>query len=230
MCGRYTLRARLNTALMELEAENRIEGEWRERYNIAPTQQVAIVRPDVDTGKRELVALRWGLVPFWADDVKIGYTMINARSETLLEKKSFSGPLKKRRCIVLADGFFEWKKLGTKTKGKEDKLAHFIHMKDDRVFAFAGLWESNKKATGEPIETCTIITTSPNELMSDLHDRMPAILSESGIDAWLDPKNDKPELLLPLLAPYPDAEMEAYPVSSFVNNVKNQGSECVERV
>lgn len=224
MCGRYTLRTRLNNALLQLEAENRIEGEWRERYNIAPTQQVAIVRPDADTGKRELVALRWGLVPFWADDVKIGYTMINARAETLVEKKSFKGPLQKRRCVVLADGFYEWKKLGGK-----DKQPYYIKMRDDRVFAFAGLWDVCKKIS-PTVESCTIVTTTPNTLMSELHDRMPAILSKSGIDAWLDPKNDNVDRLLPLLAPYPDAEMEAYPVSSFVNNVKNQGAECVERV
>src|SRR5262245_52857357 len=121
--------------------------------------------------------------------------MINACAEILLTKKSFKGLLPKRRCVILADGFYEWKKAGTKTKNKEDKIAHFIHMKDDRVFAFAGLWESNRKVQdavrlGHPIETCTIITTSPNELMKDLHDRMPAILSPARVEAWLDRKNE----------------------------------------
>ncbi len=207
---------------MELEAENRIEGEWRERYNIAPTQQVAIVRPDADTGKRELVALRWGLVPFWADDVKVGYTMINARAETLVEKKSFKGPLQKRRCVVLADGFYEWKKLGGK-----DKQPYYIKMRDDRVFAFAGLWDVNKKIS-PTVESCTIVTTTPNKLMSELHDRMPVILGKQGIDFWLDPKNDNAEQVVRVLGPYPYAKMEAYAVGPTVNSVKNQGSECME--
>ncbi|ODA28648.1 SOS response-associated peptidase [Planctopirus hydrillae] len=218
MCGRYTLRTHLNQLLQLYAAKSQVE--WKPRYNIAPTQQVAAVRSLPDSTSRELVLLRWGLVPAWADDPKIGSRMINARAETLAEKPSFKTALRRRRCLVLADGFYEWR-----TEG-QSKQPFCIRMKDARPFAFAGLWERWTKS-GSPIETCTIITTNANTLMSELHDRMPVILSPAAADVWLDQKIEQPELLLSLLGPYPDDEMEAYPVSTLVNSPKNESSECI---
>ncbi len=218
MCGRYTLRTHLNQLLQLYAAKSQVE--WKPRYNIAPTQQVAAVRSLPDSTSRELVLLRWGLVPAWADDLKIGSRMINARAETLAEKPSFKTALRRRRCLVLADGFYEWR-----TEG-QSKQPFCIRMKDARPFAFAGLWERWTKS-GSPIETCTIITTNANTLMSELHDRMPVILSPAAADVWLDQKIGQSELLLSLLGPYPDDEMEAYPVSTLVNSPKNESSECI---
>lgn len=218
MCGRYTLRTHLNQLLQLYAAKSQVE--WKPRYNIAPTQQVAAVRSLPDSTSRELVLLRWGLVPAWADDLKIGSRMINARAETLAEKPSFKTALRRRRCLVLADGFYEWR-----TEG-QSKQPFCIRMKDARPFAFAGLWERWTKS-GSPIETCTIITTNANTLMSELHDRMPVILSPAAADVWLDQEIEQPELLLSLLGPYPDDEMEAYPVSTLVNSPKNESSECI---
>ena len=218
MCGRYTLRTRLNRLLQIYAAES--EAELEPRYNIAPTQEVAAVRTLSDSTSRELVLLHWGLIPAWAEDPKIGNRMINARAETVAEKPSFRNALKHRRCLVVADGFYEWRKQG------KTKQPYFIRMKDERPFAFAGLWERWKKPN-LTIESCTIITTSANKLMSDLHDRMPVILSQNDIAIWLDQKIDQPEPLLPLLDPYPDDEMAAYPVSTLVNSPKNESGECV---
>ncbi len=218
MCGRYTLRTHLNQLLQLYAAQSQVE--WEPRYNIAPTQQVAAVRSIPDSTSRELVLLRWGLVPAWADDLKIGNRMINARAETLAEKPSFKTALRRRRCLVLADGFYEWRQEG------QSKQPLFIRMKDAKPFAFAGLWERWTKS-GTPIDTCTIITTSANTLMSKLHDRMPAILSQAAADVWLDQDIEQPEPLLSLLGPYPDDEMEAYPVSTLVNSPKNESSECI---
>ncbi|WP_234824038.1 SOS response-associated peptidase [Bremerella cremea] len=219
MCGRYTLRARLNQLLQIYAAESDVELE--PRYNIAPTQDVATVRSTADSATRELALLHWGLIPSWADDPKIGNHMINARGETVAEKPSFRTALKRRRCLVLADGFYEWKKEG------KAKQPHFIRMKDDGPIAFAGLWEHWRK-NGLTIESCTIITTSANKLMSELHDRMPVILSGNDIDLWLDQKVEDSKTLLPMLDPYPDEEMETYPVSTLVNSPKNESSECIE--
>lgn len=218
MCGRYTLRTRLNQLLQLYAAQSQIE--WEPRFNIAPTQQVAAVRSLPDSTSRELVLLRWGLVPAWADDPKIGNRMINARAETLAEKPSFKTALKRRRCLVLADGFYEWRKQG------KMKQPFFIRMKDSRPFAFAGLWECWKKSA-PPIESCTIITTNANGLMSELHDRMPVILSPTAAEIWMDQEIDRPEPLLSLLQPYADDEMEAYPVSTLVNSPKHDSSACI---
>ncbi len=221
MCGRYTLRTQLNRLLQIYAAESEVQ--WEPRYNIAPTQNAAAVRPVPDSTSRELVLLHWGLIPSWADDPKIGNRMINARGETVAEKPSFKNALKHRRCLVLADGFYEWRKDG------KTRQPYFIRMKDEGPIAFAGLWERWKK-NGLAIESCTIITTSANTLMSELHDRMPVILSKSDIDIWLDQKIDQPESLLPLLDPYPDDEMEAYPVSTLVNSPKHDSNECIEPI
>ena len=191
-------------------------------YNIAPMQQIAAVRSSELDG-HELVMFRWGLVPGWADDLSIGNRMINARAESVAEKPAFRTAFKKRRCLVLADGFYEWQKTG------KAKQPYFIHLKGRKPFCFAGLWERWSKGE-KPVETCTILTTDANKLMAPLHDRMPVIIAPKDYGLWLDAAVQEPERLQALLQPYPDAEMEAYPVSTLVNSPKNNSPECVEPI
>ena len=195
------------------------------RFNIAPTQPVAIVRlaPGTATPTRELVAVRWGLIPSWADDPAIGNRMINARAETVADKPSYRAAFRRRRCLVPADGFYEWQRV----EGK--KQPHFIHLDDDRPFAFAGLWESWEGPDHSHIESCTIITAEPNELMRPIHNRMPVILKEEDYQAWLDTNQSDRETVLPLLAPYPADQMAAHPVSTYVNSPMREGPECIQR-
>jgi len=194
--------------------------ELSPRFNIAPTQAVAAVRARADGG-RELVALTWGLIPSWSKDRTIGSRMINARAETVGEKPAFRAALRARRCLVLADGFYEWQKLGTR------KQPHHIRMRDGRPFAFAGLWERWTPAEGDPVESCTIITTLPNEVVAPIHDRMPAILAPADLDRWLDPGARDPAAVAALLRPYPAGDMTAYPVSLRVNSPGADDPSCV---
>ena len=220
MCGRYTLRSNLKQLAGLFHVGDVHLPLFGPRYNIAPSQDVLAVRqPD----GREFVELKWGLVPSWAKDSKIGYRMINARCESIAEKPSFRSALKKRRCPIPADGFYEWKKIGAKTK-----QPYYVHLKEDQPFAFAGLWEHWKR-DGEIIESCTIITTEANELMKPLHDRMPVILPAESYDEWLDPDNQEMEDLPKLLKPYPPEEMDAYPISTYVNSPKNQGRSALSQ-
>jgi putative SOS response-associated peptidase YedK len=193
------------------------------RYNIAPTQKVAAVRPAVQGG-RELVLLRWGLIPSWAGDPSIGSRLLNARAETVAEKPSFRSALQRRRCLIAADGFFEWQA----QKGK--KQPYYFRLADGRPFAFAGLWERWSRGGGEPLETCTIITTEANDLVRSYHERMPVILPTAAHAAWLDTSLHRPEPLLPLLCPYPGEEMAAYPVNPLVNSPRTDDARCIERV
>lgn len=221
MCGRYTMHTDVDKLIEQLKL-NFVEAELSPAYNIAPTQNVPVV---VETDKgRVLKAFRWGLVPHWAKDLSIGNKMINARAETLAEKPSFRSLIKLHRCIIPADGFYEWQKSEGKTK-----TPYFIHRKNDEPFTFAGLWaEWKEKGSDEPpIQTCTIITTSANELMEPLHHRMPVILPATSRGEWLNPDNEDKESLLELLAPYPDDDMEAYAVSTKVNSPRNQGKELI---
>jgi putative SOS response-associated peptidase YedK len=167
---------------------------------------------------REGVLLRWGMIPFWAKDKKTSF--INARAETVLEKPAFRAAVKKRRCLVLADGYYEWRKEG------KAKLPYYHHLRDGRPFAFAGLWD-RWDGGGSPIESCTIITTAANELARSVHDRMPVILPAEAIAVWLDPDIDDIAALEPLLAPYPAELMDAYRVGTLVNSVKNNGPELI---
>jgi putative SOS response-associated peptidase YedK len=218
MCGRYTLK----TPVEELAEEFGFEAssvELPPNYNVAPTQEVAAVLEE--DGKRRLELLRWGLIPSWADDPSIGSRMINARSETAPEKPSFRRAFRERRCLIPADGFYEWQR----TNGA--KQPYYIRMKEGRPFAFAGLWESWKDDGGPEIRSCTILTTKPNALAAEIHDRMPVILPAGSYDAWLDPETGRDELY-GLLAPYPEDEMEAYPVSRFVNSPQNNDPRCIE--
>jgi putative SOS response-associated peptidase YedK len=167
--------------------------------------------------------LQWGLIPSWADDPKIVNRMINARAESVATKPAFRNPFKSRRCLIPADGFYEWQKTGGKTK-----QPYHLGMADGRPFAFAGLWEHWRRG-GEAIDSCTIITTEPNELAATVHDRMPVILPEDAYDRWLDPKLDDPDELQSLLVPFPAKRMKAWPVSTLVNNPRNETPECVEQ-
>lgn len=219
MCGRFTLRAQINQVLSELGITSP-PPPWTPRFNIAPTQRVMAVRAVSGSPTPEATLFRWGLIPSWAKDTKIGASLINARSETVAEKPSFRTAFKKRRCLVLADGFYEWKKNG------KEKQPYFIHRADGQPLLFAGLWDRWTQGE-EPIESCTIITTTPNELMEPLHDRMPVILTLEESRFWLDDEVESPAPLQQLLDPYPADEMEAYPVASMVGSVKNDSPECV---
>ena len=219
MCGRYTLRTRLNELLQIFAAEGK--PAWKPRFNIAPSQSVLAVRGNRPGQQRELLALRWGLIPSWADDVRIGNRLINARAETLAEKPSFRQAFTHRRCLVIADGFYEWKKQG------KARQPYFIQMADECPFAFAGLWDCWSKAD-PAIESCTIITTSPNAILAELHDRMPVILTEDAIALWLDPKVQDVELLKSLLVPYSAEKMIAYPVDARVNSPDYDAPDCIQ--
>jgi putative SOS response-associated peptidase YedK len=221
MCGRFTLR----TPAKELAEIFRLADvpDLRPRYNIAPTQPVAAVRLVPKDGHRELVMLHWGLIPFWAEDPKVGYSTINARAETVATKPTFRQAFAKRRCLVVADGFYEWQK----TDGR--KQPFYIHIKDDQPFAFAGLWERWKR-DDQKIESCTIIVTEANDVLNPIHDRMPVILSPEDCDLWLDPKFEDKKKLQAILRPFPPSAMEAYPASTVVNNSRTDVETCVERV
>jgi putative SOS response-associated peptidase YedK len=218
MCGRYTLTAPVES-LAEEFGFDASSVDLPPNYNVAPTQGVAAVLSG--GGERRLEVLRWGLIPPWADDPQIGSRMINARAETAPEKPSFRRAFRERRCLIPADGFYEWKR----TNGA--KQPYYIHMKEGHPFAFAGLWESWKDDDGPEIRSCTILTTGPNALVGEIHDRMPVILPVGSYGAWLDPEADRDELY-GLLAPYLEDEMEAYPVSRFVNSPSNNDPRCIE--
>jgi putative SOS response-associated peptidase YedK len=220
MCGRYVLQTLFDFA--EIFGVLPPPEELRPRYNISPTQNVPVI---TNANRTHLQLFRWGLVPFWAKDTKIGYSLINARADTVATKPSFREAFKKRRCLVLADGFYEWKQ----SPSSAGKTPHLIRMKSGRPFAFAGLWESWTPKEGcAPLHSCTLITTTPNEVCAQVHDRMPVILPPASYDAWLSPEPRRAEELTPLLAPYPAEEMETFAVSTAVNNPKNEGPSLLE--
>src|SRR5262245_435103 len=219
MCGRYKLSTpALNRLLAQFAAEQSGVIDYRPRYKIAPTTNVVAVRQPEQGAKRELVALRWGLIPVWAKDAKIGYHTINARADTVAEKPAFRSAFKKRRCLVLADGYYEW------LREAKSKQPYLYEIDKGKTFAFAGLWEwwpGPKDSKGEPIESCSLITTDANKLASKVHDRMPVILNPDDYDPWLDPQVDDRTKLEKLLVPSRGKGMTARPVSTYVNNVKN---------
>lgn len=219
MCGRFTLTVD-PSQLQEAFPWLAIPEQLTPRYNIAPTQPIAVVPND---GKNELDYYVWGLIPFWAKDPSIGNRMINARAESLAEKPSFRNAYRRRRCLILADGFYEWKQ---QADGK-GKLPLYIQLETSDPFAFAGLWEIWNSPDGSEIRSCTIITTRPTEYMQTIHNRMPVILPEQHYDLWLTKEEMDPELLNPLLKPYTDTPLQAFPVSRAVNNPKNDVPECV---
>lgn len=219
MCGRFTLTvdpADLQAAFPDFS----FPPERKPRFNIAPTQPVLVLPND---GKARADYFIWGLIPVWAKDPTIGSRLINARAETLAEKSSFRGAYKYKRCLIFADGFYEWKtQPGTKLK-----IPHYIRLKTGQPFAFAGLWDEWHSPDGSLIKSCTIITTEPNELMSTLHSRMPVILPAEDYSAWLNPAPQQPETLQKLLGQYPSQAMTAYPISTLVNSPANDRAELV---
>ncbi len=217
MCGRYTLRHDIQAIAQEFHVAPSLQSV--PRYNIAPTQEVVSV---LQNGDAHLEVLRWGLIPSWAKEESIGSKMINARAETLAEKPSFKRLLHSKRCLVVADGFYEWKQ-----EGRGPKTPMYITLKDGGLFAFAGLWDAWKNTDGQIIRTCTIITTEPNELMASIHTRMPAILPRDAREIWLDTALRDEHALLPLLAPYPADQMIVRPVSRLVNDPRREGAELI---
>lgn len=218
MCGRFTLQITKEMLAAIFGASS--EQDIQPRYNIAPTQQVVAIRTYPD-GNRHMVLLKWGLIPSWSKDPTMGAKMINARSETVDVKPAFKGPLKYHRCIIPADGFYEWKT----EEGKKKPL--YVKLKNNRLMLFAGLWDHWKASEGNVIESCTILTTSANDLIKPLHDRMPVILDTKDIDIWLNPHTHDPEQLKPLFKPYSSSLMEMYPVSDLVNSPKNDNPSCL---
>lgn len=220
MCGRFT--SLLSPELLAVIYEILAPAEQHPRYNIAPTQTVSIVRQDA-TNRRELASAKWGLVPSWAKDPSIGNSLINARSETVAEKPSFRSAFKHRRCIVPASGFYEWVTVAG------SKQPWYIKGHEDRPLSFAGLWEHWQSPDGKVIETCSIITTTANELMTPIHDRMPVILSPDSISSWLEPTSN-PDDVKTLLRPCPPEILDIYTVSNLVNNPRFDGPSCIARV
>ena len=219
MCGRFSLHSRLNLLLQQFSLE--AGPELAPRYNIAPTQTTPVVRVPTVQSPRQLTALRWGLVPFWAKEVGIGSRMINARAETLASKPSFRNAFKKRRCLVPTDGYFEWKK-----KGKT-KQPFYIRKADRTPFAMAGLWESWHPGKADAVETFTIITTEANDAMANIHDRMPVIVAPDHYEMWLDPDFEAEASLEAILQPYESEDLDLVPVSTIVNSPRNDDPECI---
>lgn len=221
MCGRFTLVTNLElwNARFQIEV---IPFEIQPRYNIAPGQLIPAIISD--QGKRRIGQLKWGLVPSWVQDEKSGYKMINARSETLTEKPAFRRLFERKRCIIPADSFYEWMKLG---KAKQPMR---IMMKSGEPFAFAGLFDTWASPIGDKLHTCTIVTTKPNDVVADIHDRMPVILRQEDEGIWLDREKFDSDLLQSLLVPYDSDMMRAYPVSTMVGSPKNDLPECIQEI
>ena len=218
MCGRFTLRTNIDTIAQVFGVEPSLAVP--PRYNIAPTQEVVSI---LRNGTMHLDQLRWGLIPSWAKDETIGNRMINARAETLAEKPSFKRLLRSKRCLVVADGFYEWRQ----EAGSKTKTPMYITLKDDMPFAFAGLWDLWSSPDGEQIRSCTIVTTEPNELMASIHNRMPVILLPEAREQWLDGALHDEHVLSRLLVPCPAEVMTARPVSRLVNDPRREGAELI---
>lgn len=236
MCGRFTLSApaELVAELFELAEKPALIP----RYNIAPTQPAPVVLWDRERSQRRFELLRWGLIPSWADDPSIGNRMINARAETAATKPAFRAAFRLRRCLILADGFYEWKASSVPPRGggrEGGKQPFYVRMQDGGPFAFAGLWDhwegpGMPLVAGPPvqrIDSCTILTTGPNDVIRPVHNRMPVILPPQEYGRWLDPEVQRVDLLLPLLRPYPPDRMTAYPISTRVNNPANDSPACI---
>jgi len=220
MCGRFTLFSEINILQQEFGL-GEILGDFRPRYNIAPSQNIAVV---TDPIARKLEMCRWGLIPSWAKDPSIGYRLINARSETLSEKPAFRQAFARRRCLILADGFYEWR--NPKVKSVQS-APYYFHLTSAKPFAFAGLWETWKDAEGQEVHSATIITCPANECVGQFHERMPVMLDAAASWNWLTP-DATVKALSALLRPYTSEKMAVYPVSSLVNNPVNDLPGCVE--
>jgi putative SOS response-associated peptidase YedK len=219
MCGRFTLTAPVEAARLLFPLFDLSDLDLPPRYNVAPTQALLAARAGPD-GRPEPALLRWGLVPPWADDPAIGNRLINARADTAATKPAFRSAFRRRRCLVLADGFYEWQKAGAK------KQPYYFRLGHGEPFAFAGLWEHWDKG-GSPLETCTILTTDANELVRPVHERMPVILPRENFERWLDPSRQDVAELEALLRPLPAEAMTGYPVTPLVNNPRNEDPRCI---
>lgn len=224
MCGRFRLsrRDRVVAESFDISPDDLVD--WNPRYNIAPTQPVPVIRQHPKEPRRTLSLMRWGLVSHWAKDMSGSASMINARSETAATRPAFRDPMKFRRCLIPADGFYEWQQTG------KIKQPFCFEVNGGELFAFAGLWDGWKNPDGQWIKSCSILTTTPNALTSAVHDRMPVILARDYYDLWLDPGMNNVEALGDLLKPYDALQMRSYPVSARVNSVANDDAECSLRV
>jgi putative SOS response-associated peptidase YedK len=217
MCGRFTVNPSIDAGALFGVSET--VRPVSPSFNVAPGQEVPVIWDD-GTG-RKLDAFKWGLIPSWAKDPAIGNRLINARAETVSEKPAFRQAFLRRRCLILADGFYEWKT----ERGK--KVPHLVTIENTPLFAFAGLWEAWAPEGGEVIKSCAIVTTEANEFMRAIHERMPVILATADYETWLDPKNRDAPSLLALLKPFPPEHMRARPVSTYVNSPKNNDPRCI---
>jgi len=219
MCGRYRL-SRRKQLVEEYFDCGPWDEEWSPRYNIAPAQPIPVIRQNPKKPVREPALMKWGLIPHWAKTPSIATNTINAKSETAATKPAFRDPLKLRRCLIPADGFYEWRKTGTA------KQPYCFEVNEGEVFAFAGIWDRWRDPNGNTVETCSILTTTPNAVTSAIHDRMPVILDPDSYDLWLDPGMQNVAAASELLKPYDARLMRCYPVSSRVNHVANDDEEC----
>lgn len=221
MCGRFTL----TISPEELQAafpDFSIPGDIPPSYNIAPSQPIPVIPND---GENQLDFFLWGLIPSWTKPDKVGkYSLINARSETAGEKASFKNSFRRRRCLILADGFYEWRA----PKSGGSKIPYYFFLTDHRPFAFAGLWDVWISPEGDPLKSACILTTSPNQTVKAVHDRMPVILHPGDYQTWLDPREGKPEDFQGLMKPFPDPLMDSYPVSTYVNSPRNNSPQCIQ--
>jgi putative SOS response-associated peptidase YedK len=220
MCGRFTIAVTMDELMTRYDIDEITSPFNRPNYNVAPTQMIPAIMIDGEITK--LDQFKWGLIPTWAKNPKIAYTTINARAETVAEKPAFRNAIKRKRCLIPTSSFFEWKKIGA------DKQPMRILLKNEDFFSMAGLYESWRDPEGNIINSCSIITTTPNELMAEIHDRMPVLLKKEDEELWLDPGMTEPEMVRHLLVPYPTEEMKAYPVSKAVGNVRNNGEELIK--
>ena len=219
MCGRYRL-SRRKQILEEYFDTAPWDDDWNPRYNIAPTQPVPVIRQHPKEPVRQISLMKWGLIPNWARDASIATSTINAKSETAATRPAFRDPLKFRRCLIPADGFYEWKRSGT------SKQPYCFEVNEGELFSFAGLWDGWKDSSGSWIKTCSILTTTPNAVTSAIHDRMPVILDRESYDLWLGPGMQNIAAVSELLKPYDARLMRSYPISMRINHVANDDEDC----
>ncbi len=220
MCGRFVLTAKMQQLIRQFVLRN--APQFKARYNIAPGQPVAAIREDRNRGGRECAVLTWGLVPFWAKDPGIAFQLINARSETAAGKPAFRGPMRHKRCLIPADGFYEWKDLGS---GR--KQPYYVRPADGGLLALAGLWEHWGSPDGSEIESCSILTTAANDWMQPLHHRMPVLIAPADYERWLDTSRERASDVADLLKPPPEDALVRHPVSETVNSARNDGPELI---
>ncbi len=220
MCGRFEIHSALEI-IAKVFGIDSITFDYSPSYNVAPSQDILLV---INDGKRRLIKSRWGFIPSWSKELSAGYKMINARAESVADKPSFRQAFQNQRCLVVADGFYEWKKEGTK------KRPFYIRLRSGKPFGFAGLYNISKSPEGEQICTSTIITTDANEVVQPLHDRMPVIASPDAYDLWLDPNIHDKVLLQNILKSYPSKDLEVYEVTPKVNSPKNNAPENIQKI